>query len=312
MNHSKIIVRVVILLAGIFFLTGILHAGDMPYKGTVINICCMRSPDQEAAMKQLPAFEKRTGIKVNVFYYGWNDLMKSEQMDFAAKAGKYDLVTESTAFTLGPHVAAGWIDSMDKYVADKSLGDPELDDIMKPVLEYSCKKDGKLYALPFSTYGNMFGYRKDLFKEAGIVDGQGNAKTADTLEEFREAAIKTTKDTDGDGKIDVYGTALFASKGHCLIYDIGNYLWTYKSAFLNKEKMRAQFNDKNGKEALRFYADLVLKDKVVPPDSLNYAHAEFTDAMRAGIAASGIFFQEAVGAPGPPSRRILPSHKCFR
>ena len=48
---------------------------------------------------------------------------------------------------------------------------------------------------------------------------------------------------------------------------------------------------------MEFYADLVLKHKVVPPGTINYGHPEFTQAFQTRLAAMGNMIQETVGEP---------------
>ncbi len=53
-------------------------------------------------------------------------------------------------------------------------------------------KDGKIYSLPKSTTTYGLIYNKDMFKAAGIVDENGEAKPPETLEELREYAKRLT------------------------------------------------------------------------------------------------------------------------
>jgi multiple sugar transport system substrate-binding protein len=52
--------------------------------------------------------------------------------------------------------------------------------------------DGKTYSLPYSTQTFKLVYNKDLFKKAGIVDEEGNAKPPVTWDEVVDAAKKIT------------------------------------------------------------------------------------------------------------------------
>jgi len=264
--------------------------------GITINIIAMQSDDQKAAMETLPKFEEETGINVEVSYFTWDNMMATEKMDFATHAGAYDLVC-GTDYPLSGYVAAGWVEPIDQFINDTSLPDPQIDDIFDSLVYAAMERDGKIYGLPITMYANMFGYRKDLYIENGIVDDEGNPKVPETYEEMRQNAIKLTQDTDGDGQIDQYGMALFSVKGDPLTYDLGPYLWAYGASFVDMDTMRAGFTTPEGKEALRLYADYILTDKVTPPGVLSFAHAEFIDAMRTGLTAQGIFFQEAVGNP---------------
>ena len=272
------------------------YARKMPYKGITLNLCAMRAPDHEAIYTQLPEFERRTGIKVNVSYFTWSDMNKEEKMDFATGAGAYDVVTGAD-WSVGEFVAAGWIEPIDRFLEDPKFPNAHLEDIMPAIMEESCIRDEKIYGFPINHYLNMFGYRKDLYKEYGIVDGTGNTVPAETFYDMLRNALMCTKDTDGDGRIDLYGLAMFPSKGGPLTYDIGSYLWSYGSGYIDMNTKRTMFASPQGMEAMKLYSDLILKYDITPTGVLSFAHAEFTDAMRTGLTAMGIFFQEAVGAP---------------
>ena len=65
--------------------------------------------------------------------------------------------------------------------------------------------DGVQYALPLDVHPMGMYYNVKLFKDAGIVDAQGNAKPPRTWEEFLTDAKKLTKDTTGRGRPDQWG-----------------------------------------------------------------------------------------------------------
>lgn len=85
------------------------------------------------------------------------------------------------------------------------------------------KKYNKTFTVPY--YANTFGiaYNADMFKKAGIVDKQGNAKPPETYEELRECAKKLTDEKSGEFGIIIplkdasfyqnVGKLTFASKG---------------------------------------------------------------------------------------------------
>ena len=60
---------------------------------------------------------------------------------------------------------------------------------------------GKTYAVPLSTTTQGMIYNKDMFKEAGIVDENGEPTPPETWDEFREYAKKLTNEAEGK-----YGT----------------------------------------------------------------------------------------------------------
>ena len=77
------------------------------------------------------------------------------------------------------------------------LGDlPGMEDFLKGyegyLVEGTNVVDGKIYHVPFQTTTIGLIYNKDLFKEAGIVDENGEAKAPETWDEMREVAKKLT------------------------------------------------------------------------------------------------------------------------
>lgn len=65
--------------------------------------------------------------------------------------------------------------------------------------------NGVQYALPLDVHPMGMYYNVKLFKDAGIVDAQGNALPPRTWEEFLADAKKLTKDTTGRGRPDQWG-----------------------------------------------------------------------------------------------------------
>ena len=105
-----------------------------------------------------------------------------------------------TAFTNGtaPDIFAG-ADTVNDVAKGRLLpiseleGGDELIDKYKDYLREDLEKvDGNVYSIPygFTTYGLI--YNKDMFKAAGIVDENGEAKPPKTWDEMREVARKLT------------------------------------------------------------------------------------------------------------------------
>ena len=88
-----------------------------------------------------------------------------------------------------------------------------------PVAYQAGKYQGKNYGLPFESNPTMMCVNKDLLEREGIAIPESGW----TLAEFYEICQKITKDTDGDGVIDQYGStdytwqqALVAYGGHLI------------------------------------------------------------------------------------------------
>ncbi len=112
----------------------------------------------------------------------------------------------------------------------------------------------RYYAIPFALVVTVLFYNKDMFDEAGLEYPNADWDWFD----FLNAAIKLTKDKDGDGKIDQWGFWFYGRYANVepWIYANGGHL-------INRETMRFE-PDENAIQALRFLVRLTTKYKVSP------------------------------------------------
>lgn len=284
---------VVVLVLGVWLPV---YAAKAPYAGTTVKVLTVRELSDEIEFDLLHKsdFEKVTGIKVEESLVDFEEMVQASKMDFLAGTGTYDVVGIDQP-SLGEYVENGWIVPIDEYLG---LKDPDLDDLFPPVLDF-CKYDGKLYGLPSYTYGNMLGFRKDLFEKAGLVDFAGRAIPPVTWEEYVMYGEKLMSQNPG-----TFAACLQARKGEYLSYDVGTYLWEWGAGYINGSdvdyeglpKMRVLWNTPEGIAALKFYNETIYR-KLSPPETINYDIAHFIEAVRSGKIAMAVLIQEAVGAP---------------
>ncbi|MBP2623586.1 ABC transporter substrate-binding protein [Streptococcus oricebi] len=138
-------------------------------------------------------------------YGDWlaDQILKGEQPDlFMVPEDDFSLLAKTGALKdLSPYISQGLADSF------------------YPVAYQAGKYQGKNYALPFESNPTMMCVNKDLLEREGIAIPESGW----TLAEFYEICQKITKDTNGDGVIDQYGStdytwqqALVAYGGHLL------------------------------------------------------------------------------------------------
>lgn len=116
---------------------------------------------------------------------------------------------------------------------------------------------GSLYCLPkdFSTFA--FAYNKDLFDEAGLA--YPDPANPYTWDEFVEVCQKLTKDTDGDGEVDQWGTA------NALQWALDAFIYTNGGHFLNDDYTKVVIDGQQEFiDAFQYFADLTCKYKVTP------------------------------------------------
>jgi len=122
------------------------------------------------------------------------------------------------------------------------------------VLDSSFKIKDKYYGVPFAWVGSVMYYNKDLFDKYGVeypTDGW-------TWDEFLEKAQALTKDTDGDGKTDLWGYSVFSRYA---VFD--GWILQNDGDYINRETMRWE-PDQNARETISFINDLVNEYHVAP------------------------------------------------
>ena len=165
------------------------------------------NPSYSAKMQQIVAdFNKTNGknIKVTAQEYPWEGGGYSETL-FTAAMGGGGPDTSSWKLTSTPLFKANnLLANLDGYInswADKDDIEENLYNVMR-----NAGGTNSIYVMPWNTQVLYVYYRPSMFKEAKV-------SVPTTYEEFLEACCKLTRDTTGDGKIDVYGFGMRGAKG---------------------------------------------------------------------------------------------------
>ncbi|MFC4319958.1 ABC transporter substrate-binding protein [Litchfieldia salsa] len=115
---------------------------------------------------------------------------------------------------------------------------------------------GSIYGLPKDVGPFSFGYNKTMFEEAGIPLPDPDKPY--TWEEFVAVNQQLQKDTDGDGKVDQFGTGLNVN------WALYPFVWSNGADFLDETKTKVTVDDPKFAEALQFFADMQNKYEITP------------------------------------------------
>lgn len=146
----------------------------------------------------------------------------------------------------------GWLADLDPFIKKSKL------DLNNWAGQEKCKWDGETVCIMMLYYGGIMAYNEDMLKKAGV-------SVPKNWDEFIEVVRKTTKDTNGDGIMDQFGT------GHETKGGGGQYLAEMISYLLDA---KAAFTDAKGNvtidtpqmvEGLRRWKTVV-KDNLTPRD----------------------------------------------
>ncbi|MCD6520528.1 MAG: extracellular solute-binding protein [Anaerolineae bacterium] len=153
----------------------------------------------------------------------------------------------------------------------------------------SASYNGKIYGLPETIHPGtaMLVYNKTLFEKEGVPEPNENW----TLDDLLETAKLFTRDTDKDGKVDMWG--FLPSTGRLIVMLIRCFSG-YEYDMINPEGTKAMVNQPKTKEALRWVADLYQKYKVCPtPEALESGFNQLFIAGRVAMFQTGCW-----GGPG--------------
>ncbi len=124
------------------------------------------------------------------------------------------------------------------------------------VLELFRRDDG-LFAFPKGFTPMVMYYNRTMFEDAGIEPPRGEWSWA----EFRAIADSLTRDTDGDGRTDIWGFGWPRE-----FFYLQSWIWTGGGDLLSPDAARASgyLDSPETRSAVRFYLDLAVRDSVTP------------------------------------------------
>ena len=136
--------------------------------------------------------------------------------------------------------------------------------------------DGALYALPKDVGPFAMGYNKTMLDEAGIEPPSPDEPL--TWDEWLDIMKKVTKDTDGDGTVDQWGTGLNVQ------WNLQPLAWSNGADWTNEDKTEVTIDTPEMAEALQYLADLTIEHEVTPSTKLQDTMDTYQRFMAGEIA----------------------------
>jgi len=197
--------------------------------------------------------EKYPHITVQPEYSGWAGYFEKLLTQFAAKSAP-DLIQISYT-NANEYVMRDQLYPLNDFIKDGVL---RVNDLPEASLDMF-KIDDKYYAVPSGIMANGYlVYNKDIFDKHEVpYPGEGF-----TWDDYIETARKLTKDTNGDGKTDIWGTAnIFGGESvfFKMIYEQGGRLFS-------DDLRKVKFTGPEGVKVWTLAKDLLKEGVVVPPE----------------------------------------------
>lgn len=168
---------------------------------------------------KLRAFETANNITVNIEFADEETARQKVLLDLINQTGTYDLVMLGSDGAVQTFSYAGYLEPLDDYL-DTASDVFDATAIYPQFLEAN-RVAGKLWALPYYSFGAGVIYRKDIFERYGIT-------TFPTTTEEMEAVLTTIKaGLEADGITDVYALTMRGAPGEEPSLDLNGFVYAY-------------------------------------------------------------------------------------
>jgi len=268
----------------ILVITALLLIGATVQAEESIRILMESVPDTRYIQELLPQFKAETGIEVEMEVISYIDMHSKLVPQLISPKGSYDAIVVDF-YWAGEFTKAGWLMPLDDLVKrdnfDTGVYVPKVMDLVGRV-------DNTLYMLPFYNYSMAIIYRKDLIEDpkerAAFKSKYGiDLKVPETWDEYWKQVEFFSRDTNNDGKNDMYGTVIQGQRGDCISMQWSNFLYAQGGQYNDKD-WNPTLNNAAGISALTAYREAL--QKFSPPGSESYCFDEGFNVMAQGKAFS--------------------------
>ena len=266
------------LVVTVFFLIGGLVQAES------IRLLMESVPDTRYIQELLPQFKTETGIDVDMEVISYIDMHSKLVPQLVSPKGSYDAIVVDF-YWVGEFTKAGWLMPLDDLVKrdnfDTGVYVPKL-------IELVGRVDNTLYMLPFYNYSMAIIYRKDMIEDpkeqAAFKAKYGmDLKIPKTWDEYWKQVEFFSRDTNNDGKTDMFGTVIQGQRGDCISMQWSNYLYALGGQY-NDSNWNPTLNSAAGVAALTAYREAL--QKFSPPGSESYCFDEGFNVLAQGKAFS--------------------------
>lgn len=241
-------------------------------------------PDTRYIQELLPQFKAETGIDVDMEVISYIDMHSKLVPQLVSPKGSYDAIVVDF-YWVGEFTKAGWLIPLDDLVKRDNF---DIGVYVPKLIELVGRVDNTLYMLPFYNYSMAIIYRKDMIEDpkeqAAFKAKYGmDLKIPQTWDEYWKQVEFFSRDTNNDGKTDMFGTVIQGQRGDCISMQWSNYLYALGGQY-NDSDWNPTLNSAAGVAALTAYREAL--QKFSPPGSESYCFDEGFNVLAQGKAFS--------------------------
>jgi ABC-type glycerol-3-phosphate transport system substrate-binding protein len=257
-------------------------------RAETIHILMETVPDTEYIRTLVPEFTAATGIEVELEAISYIDMHSKLVPQLASAGGGYEAIVVDF-YWVAEFTKAGWLMPLDDLIkrdgVDTSVYVPALMSLVGKVNDVT-------YMLPFYNYSMGIIYRTDLMndpKEQEAFKGKYgiDLKVPATWDEYRKQVEFFSRDTDGDGNRDFFGTINQGQRGDCICMQWSNYLYANGGQY-HDANWKATFNSPAGIKAVEDFRDDIAKHG--PTGAESFCFDEANSVFGQGKAFSFVTF----------------------
>ena len=179
----------------------------------------MFGPSGTEKTDKLRAFEDANGITINIEFADEDTARQKVLLDLVNGTGTYDLVMLGSDGAVQTFSYAGYLEPLDDWLPTATeYFDAEA---VYPQFLDANRVDGRLWALPYYSFGAGVIYRQDIFDRYGIA--QFPATTA----ELEEALATIRAGLEADGITDVHPLTMRGAPGEEPSLDLAGFVYAY-------------------------------------------------------------------------------------
>jgi ABC-type glycerol-3-phosphate transport system substrate-binding protein len=271
---------------------------------STVHILMENVPDTRYVQDLLPEFKAQTGIDVDIEAISYIDMHSKLVPQLSSPEGSYDAIVVDF-YWVAEFTQAGWLMPLDDLIKKDNV---DTGQYLPALMNLVGKVNGTTYMLPFYNYSMGIIYRKDLLndpkeKEAFKAKYGIELKVPATWDEYKKQVEFFSRDTNGDGKVDFYGTVNQGQRGDCICMQWSNYLYANGGQY-HDPKWKASFDADAGVKAVEDFKNDIAKHG--PTGAESFCFDEASNVFGQGKAYSFVTFNILLsGFDDPKSSQVV-------
>jgi multiple sugar transport system substrate-binding protein len=277
----------------------ILAFGTSGAQAQTVHILMETVADTRYIQDLLPEFKSATGIDVEIEAISYIDMHSKLVPQLSSPSGSYDAIVVDF-YWVAEFTQAGWLMPLDDLIKKDNV---DISVYLPTLMSLVGKVGDTTYMLPFYNYSMGIIYRKDLLEDpknkADFKAKYGSELALPkTWDDYARQVEFFSRDENGDGKPDFYGTINQGQRGDCICMQWSNYLYAQGGQY-HDAKWKATFNDEAGVKAVEAYKNDIAKHG--PTGAESFCFDEASNVFAQGKAYSLVTFNILLSGFNDPS-----------